>query len=180
MFRALTLTTALIAFVSLTACAQDPFVAGKALGDKHTQLIQKDALTFEVLTAQVEEARADYADDSDKCSKFDDGYREGVKPVRAKLAAMMMENAGEVAGKAIGDVMEGFGEGLGRAVDGFMRGLGADTAKTTGSEPAKEGAPDTKESMRQLGRGFGKMMKTMAEGAEAVAEGIEEELEKSE
>ncbi len=164
--------------ICLVACSADPFAAGKALGEKHTKLIQQDALDFKTLTKQVEEARADYEEDADKRSKFDEGYRVAVRPVRAKIAAMVMENAGEVAGQAIGDMMQGFGEGLGKAVDGFLKGIGGTSAEATGAtEPSAE---DSKEQMRNLGRGFGKAMKQMAEGAEAIAEGIEEELEKSE
>ncbi len=96
----------------------------------------------------------------------------------AKIAAMVMENAGEVAGQAIGDMMQGFGEGLGKAVNGFLKGIGGTKTEVSGAKETS--SEDTKEQMRDLGRGFGKAMKQMAEGAEAIAEGIEEELEKSE
>lgn len=176
--RALIAALSAALLICLVGCSADPFAAGKALGEKHTKLIQKDALDFETLTQQVEAARADYEEDADKRTKFDEGYREAVRPVRAKIAAMVMENAGEVAGQAIGDMMQGFGEGLGKAVNGFLKGIGGTKTEVTGSgEPSAE---DTKEQMRDLGRGFGKAMKQMAEGAEAIAEGIEEELEKSE
>ena len=173
------LPLAVIAAVALAACTKDPYEAGKTLGDRHAELVRQKAIDFEQIAKDVEEARAPFAEAADTKEKFDDGYREGVRPVRAELAAMAMEAAGVAAGQAIGDVMEGFGEGLGRAVTGFVRGItGGDKPRAADGDHSGE-AP-SKDQMKALGRDLGKVMKKVSDGMEAVADGLEEELEKSE
>lgn len=175
------LSATLIALV-LAACTKDPYAEGKKLGDRHADLVRAGTIEFEQIAEDVEEARAPFAESAESKAKFDDGYREGVRPVRAELAAMAMEAAGEAAGQAIGDVLEGVGEGFGRAVSGFMRGVSGE--KKAADAPADEDTTvsdeEAKEQMKALGRGLGKVMKQVSEGVEAMADGVEEELEKSE
>lgn len=167
--------------VALAACTKDPYAEGKKLGDRHAELIRAKSIEFEQIAEQVEEARKPFTEQKESKDKFDEGYREGVRPVRAELAAMAMESAGLAAGQAISDVLEGVGEGFGRAVSGFMRGLTGDSDKAKADdEPAKGDGADADAQMKALGRDLGKMMKKVSEGMEAVADGVEEELQKSE
>lgn len=150
----------------LTACTKEPFEAGKALGERHAAQVEEGEIKFETLMAEVKEAREPYAKEAAAAEKFKKGYSEGVRPVSAKLVAMAIAEGGTDAGEALGLMVDGIGAGIGGAVDGFMRSI-------TGGD---EGKDDT-EALRDLGRKMGKALKKVGEGAEAVAEGIEEELD---
>lgn len=181
MKRVIVLIAPLLLAAILVACTRaDPYETGKALGARHAEAAKAHTLTVDQMVKDMDDARAPFSSKGDK-ERFSDGYKEGVRPARQEIVALMMEEAGSKLGEALGDAMEGLGEGLGRAVSGFMKGVKSSDGEGAGSddEGAEAKGPTVdKEALKNMGRGLGKVVKGLAEGAEAVADGVQEELTK--
>jgi hypothetical protein len=148
-----------------TVACSDPYEQGKELGEEHVELVREDALTYERFTDDLEEARADLDAEAER-KKFDEGYEDAVAPVRAEIAAMVVEHAASEAGEAVADVMEAFGRGVGRMAGGFLDGM--KKSKANDADVAEEA------DLKELGRAIGRKMRDVGEDLETVAEGIEE------
>lgn len=161
------LFAALTLLVALVACAKTPTEAGTALGAEHVALVRSGELTYDRFAEDLEEGTEAYAAEADR-EAFRDAYLRAVEPEKAKIAALYVAYAADMAGEAIGDAMEAFGRGFGRMAGGFVDGI-----RRVASDEVEE---EKSKSLKELGRRIGRTVKSIGEDLEEVAEGIEEGL----
>ncbi len=146
-----------------------PDADGRTLGEIHVQLLEADKLTVDQWVEDLETARRRH-ETPDARRAFDKAYNDTIAPSRDKLAALVVKDAGQRAGEALKDMGQRLGEGF----RDLLRDIGESARELRGEKGEFE------ESLRNLGRELGKTIKEVSDGVEAIADGVNDGLDKKE
>ena len=161
------LTGVLTLVLCTVGCVKVPPDAdGRTLGEIHVQLLDADKLTVDQWIEDLEKARKRH-ETTETRRAFDKSYNEAIEPARSKLAALVLKDAGQQAGKALKDMSQRLGEGFRE----LIRDIG-DSAKEVRGEKG-----ELEESLRNLGRELGKTIKEVSDGVDAIADGVNEGID---
>ena len=161
-----------LVFASAMVACNGAYEEGEKLGLEHVDLVVRDDLTYERMMQDLA-ARSSKYDDPDDRAEFRKGYKEAVRPVEERIAAIVVAHASKEAGTAISDALGDVGEGFGRMLRGFSRAIEGSKGKVV------RPGPEEKERIKEAGRGVGAFMRAMGDRAESFFEGVDEEFKRT-
>ena len=169
--RSLSVAIASVALIGLVAagCVKPaPNADGRALAEIHVQRLKGDDLTLDELVDDLNKAR-DRHETPQARRAFEDAYSEAMQPAQKELAEMLVDESGQRAAQAIRRMSQALGEEF----RGFTRELSDAVRQLRGEKN------EFREALRDFGREIGKTIKEVSEDVEAIADGIDEELDES-